>query len=389
MQEILKSINTTWGVTGCFVCDTDGQVLESALPELFDDSTLSEIGRILSRTIEGLSSIRRGKVVDIDLVYNEHRFIAMNLGAGCLCILGVRNINLPLLTLSANMAVKKLAPLVAAQRTSAPPVTAPPTTAPPTTAKPASPKPESLPATGSSSLTTEIKAILTHALRQGVLLKATGDAAIRLRCPNSSYIALPLDDKVIDFAGLEKQAGQIKRAMDWLGYQPQERFNILQGQQRLRFTHPKKKLGVEIFLDELVMYHHLDFRDRLPLEDNTLPPADLLLWKLQYVDPDDTILAAIYTLLDEHELGSTGEMNKIDTSYLMELFSSDWGWYKTATLNLEKSITWAEKNTGAKGVAFIEKAIFLLQRINLAPKSIGWQLRSRLGESVRWYEVPE
>jgi len=384
MQEILKSINTTWGVTGCFVCDTEGRVLESALPELFDNTTLSEIGRILSRTIQGLSSIRRGKVVDIDLVYNEHRFIAMNLGAGCLCILGVRNINLPLLTLSANMAVKKLAPMVAAPRTPAPPATAIPTTA-----KPVPPKPESRPASGTSDLTTEIKAILTHTLRQGVLLKATGDAAIRLRCSDASNDILPLDEEVIDLAGLEKQAGQIKRAMDWLGYQPQERFNVLQGQQRLRFTHPKKKLGVEVFLDELVMYHHLDFRDRLPLEDDTLPLADLLLWKLQYVDPDDTTLAAIYALLDEHELGSTGEMNKIDTSYLMELFSSDWGWYKTATMNLEKSIAWAEKNTGEKGVAFIEKAIFLLQRINLVPKSIGWQLRARLGENVRWYEMPE
>jgi len=108
MHTILNNVNAIYGVTGCFVCDREGNVVSSALPDLFDQDTLADIGRTLTRTIDGLSTLRRGKVVDIDLVYQNSRFVTMNLSGGCLCILCVRNVNLPLLTLTANMAVKKL-----------------------------------------------------------------------------------------------------------------------------------------------------------------------------------------------------------------------------------------------------------------------------------------
>jgi hypothetical protein len=31
----------------------------------------------------------------------------------------------------------------------------------------------------------------------------------------------------------------------------------------------------------------------------------------------------------------------------------------------------------------------LLERIEAAPKSRAWRLRARIGERVRWYELPE
>jgi predicted regulator of Ras-like GTPase activity (Roadblock/LC7/MglB family) len=109
MEDILKDINAVSGVTGCFVCNSTGQVIASALPNLFDEAILSTVGRTMTQTMSGLAIARRRKIGDIDLVYDQSRLIAKNLREGCLCILCVRSINMPLLNLTANVAAKKLA----------------------------------------------------------------------------------------------------------------------------------------------------------------------------------------------------------------------------------------------------------------------------------------
>jgi len=108
MEDILKDINAVVGVTGCFICNGEGQVSASALPDLFDETILSTVGRIMAQTVAGLAIARRRKIGDIDLVYDQGRLITKNLGEGCLCILCVRKINVPLLNLTANVAAKKL-----------------------------------------------------------------------------------------------------------------------------------------------------------------------------------------------------------------------------------------------------------------------------------------
>ena len=108
MEAILKDINAVVGVTGCFVCDGEGQVMASALPDLFDETILSTVGRTMTQTMAGLTTARRRKAGDIDLLYDQGRFIAKNLREGCLCILCVRHVNVPLLNLTANVAARKL-----------------------------------------------------------------------------------------------------------------------------------------------------------------------------------------------------------------------------------------------------------------------------------------
>jgi predicted regulator of Ras-like GTPase activity (Roadblock/LC7/MglB family) len=110
VERILKEINTVVGVAGSFICDNEAHVLAFNMPELFDESILSNVGRIMIQTLASLSIARRRKIAEIDLVYNQSRFIAKNLGEGCLCILCTRKINLPLLNLTATVAAKKLIP---------------------------------------------------------------------------------------------------------------------------------------------------------------------------------------------------------------------------------------------------------------------------------------
>jgi predicted regulator of Ras-like GTPase activity (Roadblock/LC7/MglB family) len=67
MEDILKDINAVMGVTGSFVCNGEGQVLASALPELFDKTILSTVGRTMAQTMAGLAIARRRKIGDDEL----------------------------------------------------------------------------------------------------------------------------------------------------------------------------------------------------------------------------------------------------------------------------------------------------------------------------------
>jgi predicted regulator of Ras-like GTPase activity (Roadblock/LC7/MglB family) len=110
MEEILQDVNAVVGVTGSFVCDSDGEMLARALPEVFDDAVLSPVARTMAQTVAGLHTARRRKVGDIDLLYADSRLIVKGLGSegGVLGIICVRRINVPLLNLTADVAVGKL-----------------------------------------------------------------------------------------------------------------------------------------------------------------------------------------------------------------------------------------------------------------------------------------
>jgi len=112
VDGILKDINAVVGVTGCFVCDSEGLVLASALPELFDENILSTVGRIMNQTFDGLTVSRRRTTGDIDLIFENGRFIAKNLGEASLFILCTRDINVPLLNLTAIVTARKLSSLM-------------------------------------------------------------------------------------------------------------------------------------------------------------------------------------------------------------------------------------------------------------------------------------
>jgi len=109
MESALRDVNAVVGVSGSFVCDGEGKVLASILPNIFDETMLANVSRTVAQTIAGLELTRRRKVDGLDLVYREGRLVVKNLRMGCLCILCVPTINVPLLNLTANVAARKLA----------------------------------------------------------------------------------------------------------------------------------------------------------------------------------------------------------------------------------------------------------------------------------------
>jgi predicted regulator of Ras-like GTPase activity (Roadblock/LC7/MglB family) len=108
VKSILEDINAVVGVTGCFVCGSEGEVLASVLPGVFDGEAVSAAGWTAMQTVLGLQTTRWRRVNELDLLYREGRIIVKSLGECCLGILCVRNINIPLLNLTANLAARKL-----------------------------------------------------------------------------------------------------------------------------------------------------------------------------------------------------------------------------------------------------------------------------------------
>jgi hypothetical protein len=134
------------------------------------------------------------------------------------------------------------------------------------------------------------------------------------------------------------------------------------------------------------MCHALDVRDRLELDTETLPLADLLLLKLQIVEATEKDDVDALALFADHPVGPDG----IDGQYLAGLLAKDWGWWRTATRSLERLLGVAATLPDSAVRQEVESRIRrLLAQIEAAPKTRRWRIRARVGERVQWYELPE
>ncbi len=135
MEKYLRELNRVLGVVGAFVCLPDGSLAANAMSDKFDTASVEAAARLAAQTLSALE-VSRQRVVDADLVYGQGRLIVKNLRGGILVIMCARNINIPLLNLTANAVAKEIAPKLrppkAVSAASAPPLTAAKAIAPPT-----------------------------------------------------------------------------------------------------------------------------------------------------------------------------------------------------------------------------------------------------------------
>jgi hypothetical protein len=120
VESILKEINAVGGVSGSFVCNEAGEAVALAMPSVFDAETARAVGHAAAQTLSGLQMARRRKIGEMDLVYAGGRVIVKAMTRGYLVILCVRNVNVPLLNLTANMALKRLAAEMSKSKEGAP-----------------------------------------------------------------------------------------------------------------------------------------------------------------------------------------------------------------------------------------------------------------------------
>jgi hypothetical protein len=236
------------------------------------------------------------------------------------------------------------------------------------------------------ALTDEVTRVLEAAEREGVTLRAVGGLAVYLLCPSARVPPLARSYKDLDLAGRRGDARPITDLLSSLGYEPAEEFNALHGHRQLYFWDPANGRQLDVFVERIILSHELEVGHRLELAPKTLPPADLLLSKLQVFEINERDLKDATALLADQPIAPGG----IDPRRVTDVLSSDWGWWRTCTGNLETVAGFADGLAGFEGRERVRRGVQELRRhIDDAPKSVRWKLRSILGERVRWYELPE
>ncbi len=232
--------------------------------------------------------------------------------------------------------------------------------------------------------------VLDTAKANDVILRLIGSIATRIHSQSARAQVIPRALTDIDFVGYSSQSQQIMRLFEKLGYSGDEDFNLLHGSERLLFFG-KDKLRIDVFLDVLSMSHKLDLRGRLELDYPTIPLTDLLMTKLQIAELNEKDVKDMICLLNDHELANDDRPEKINSKYIADLCSNDWGIYKTFTMNLNRVLRNLDKlsQDDAMRSTVIKRCDALLTQIEATAKTTKWKLRARLGEKKRWYQLPE
>ncbi len=228
----------------------------------------------------------------------------------------------------------------------------------------------------------------------GLTLRILGHLAVRTHVQRNRDLIDLLERKPthdIDFMGYSTETNVANRFfIEKLGYKPDPMVAYSQeyGLKRLIYHH-ENGLMAEIFQDDLVMAHTIYFKDRLELDSPTISLVDLLLSKLQIHEINEKDIQDVIVLLIEHGLGSSGNREIIDIDHLLKRFSDDWGFYYTATANLEKINQFLQHYDVLEGEyqkIAETKITQLLDKIEEAPKTIRWKARSKIGTRKKWYQ---
>lgn len=232
--------------------------------------------------------------------------------------------------------------------------------------------------------------IVEMASNNGVTLRLIGGLAIRVHChgPHSTHLRTYGD---IDLFGLKKESSMMMAVFQKLGYFPNVEFNALYGMTRLQFIHEKTGEEVDIFLDKFRMDHTLDLRNRIYMDDLTIPITDLFLTKIQIVKLETKDIKDVIAILEDHQIGHNYARETLNLDYFAELCSKYWGLYKTITINLRKILEFIKSDEFAAidKKKLIEKLETIENVIKSNKKKLRWKLRNIVGERVRWFEEVE
>lgn len=250
-----------------------------------------------------------------------------------------------------------------------------------------------------SSMTVENEHFVAEALRlvedaeaEGIRLRILGSLAYRIHCPANLALFTAMERALtdIDFAADARQTKAIRQFISDRGYVEDQRITVSTEGSRYYFEHPETRLGVDVFLDELFFCHRIPLRDRLDLDRPTIPTADLLLEKMQIVELNLKDVKDTLVLLLEHPVSSApGGPEEIDSGYVAEVLSDDWGFYYTVTRNLEKLERFlpdVEAIGPAEGEVIRSRIGELRDEIEGAKKSRKWRMRAKIGPKKKWYQ---
>jgi hypothetical protein len=234
--------------------------------------------------------------------------------------------------------------------------------------------------------------VAREAADRGVPLRLLGGQAVRLLCPDFPPRARHGQD--MDFASVSSAKGMVMGFLADHGFVGDKRFNTIHGDRQMFFTTPDGATSVDVVMDRLRMCHVLEFKDRIDRMPYTLDVTDLLLSKLQVVEQNEKDVQDIVYLLAAYEVCEGDAPGTIGLGRFGSVVANDWGWWRTVTRNLDRVADLAQGDLRRfvpveSAHDPVEQTRRLREHADVAPKSLKWKVRSKVGERVQWYELPE
>lgn len=232
--------------------------------------------------------------------------------------------------------------------------------------------------------------VVQTAQQQGITLRLLGGLAVRLHSPSANHRSLARSYPDIDFATPNKQATKIERLFGELGYAPNKTFNLFNSDVRLLFYDEPHARQIDIFVAQFEMSHKIPITERISADPFTLPLAELLLTKLQVFEMNEKDIRDVCALVLDHPLGDKDD-ETINVKRITQLTGDDWGLWKTSSLSIGKVKRYLETvEMEPTERELLNKRLNQLETdMNTAPKSMKWKMRDRVGEKMKWYELPE
>jgi hypothetical protein len=236
----------------------------------------------------------------------------------------------------------------------------------------------------------EARRVIACAHAEQVMLRVLGGVAVQLHTGGEVHPGLARPYRDIDLVTTRKQGRAAAQLLQELGYQPNERFNAMNGATRLVFYDPDHERQVDVFVGEFRMCHEIPIADRLDLDHETVPLAELLLTKLQIVHLNEKDLRDIWAILHEHDIAEH-DHDAVNTAHVARLLAADWGLWRTSRQTIEAARgRLAEVPLDAADRRLLDERLGTLwERVEAEPKGLRWRSRAKLGDRTQWYEEPE
>ena len=244
---------------------------------------------------------------------------------------------------------------------------------------------------GNASFGTAIETV-EAAAASGIPLRLIGGLAIRYLTPD--YPPRVRNDQDMDFASVSTAKNDVIQFLDERGFLGDKRFNLMHGQRQMYFTTPDGLTSVDVIVDRLFMCHELVFKERIDRMPVTIDVTDLLLTKLQVVEQNEKDVHDIVYLLSAFEVKDGDDPGTIGLKRIGDVVRDDLGWWRTVTGNLDRVVDLVGddlKRLVPSGAAHdpAEQASAIRRFADAVSKTLRWKIRSRVGDRVQWYELPE
>lgn len=176
----------------------------------------------------------------------------------------------------------------------------------------------------------------------------------------------------IDFVVRNKDIDNLEKLLIRLNYENNRNVKMLHGNQRRSFYSPQN-ISLDFFIDDIVLCQPIELSKRFDLSYPTLSPTDLFLTKIQRIGLKSKDLFDLdYILTFE-----------IDSDYLIQLCSNEWGWWKTFNTNLPVILSYTKYNDNKT------KIEYLINGIRNDEKSLKWKWRNLFGTKLKWHDDVE